>query len=177
MFIRAFSVKSLVKFSPITIILFAICLFVLVQTGCDHGLAPVAAPPYGISGTIHFTNWPPADSIKDLRVVIFKSYPPQNIVTDVLNGKARYTDELLPYAASSINYTLTLPPLAPGTYEYLVVAQRYGTDVFNDWRVVGEYGFPADSLHPASIFIPGNEILHNINMNVDFQHLPPQPGE
>ncbi|TAK58211.1 MAG: hypothetical protein EPO24_08770 [Bacteroidetes bacterium] len=154
---------------------FVFTIALLLQSCNDHGLAPEPAPPYGISGTVFFSNWLPQDSIKDLRVVVFKSYPPQNIVVDVLQGKAKYTETLTPYGVASISYTLMLSPLSPGRYEYLVVAQQYGDNVFNDWRVVGQYSLPADSGNPSVILVPGNKILQNINMTVDFNNLPPQP--
>ena len=49
----------------------------LFLAGCDHGLAPPSENQRtAISGTITYQNWPPADSLKDLRLVAFKEYPP-----------------------------------------------------------------------------------------------------
>ncbi|MBI3193193.1 MAG: hypothetical protein HYZ34_01855 [Ignavibacteriae bacterium] len=157
-----------------TLILFVTCSIFIIQSGCDHGLAPEPVPPYGISGTIYFSNWIPEDSVFQLRVVLFKSQP-TNILLDVLQGKAIFTDSLKPYGAASISYLLTVSPLPSGRFEYLAVALQYGANIFSDWRVVGVYTTPADSGNPSSLFVPANEMLRNIDITVDFSNLPPQP--
>jgi len=155
-----------------------LCLFLV--PGCDQGLAPESASntvtrPHGISGMIHFRNWPPQDSVVDLRLVSFKGQPSQNLVSDVLNGKAKYTATLLPYGADSISYTLLLAPLAPGTFAYTAVAQQYGPNLYTDWRAVGVYHAPNDTTRPGAIFVPPDSVVRGINITVDFQHPPPTP--
>ena len=52
---------------------------------CDGGLAPPereAGPPY-ITGLITYRNWPPADSIRDLRLVLFKNFPPGDYILEL----------------------------------------------------------------------------------------------
>jgi hypothetical protein len=152
-------------------------LFLLLLIGCDQGVAPAPelgtpAALYGISGMIDFQHWPPRDSIIDLRLVAFKTYPPQDILTEVLQGRARYTGTLTPYGADSIAYTLYLTPLPPGPLAYIVVAEQFGSNIQADWRVVGVYG---DSTGPFSVTVPADSVLENVNLHVDFEHLPPQP--
>ena len=150
---------------------------ILIFSRCDHGLSPADATVVtGISGEITYEdNWPPADSLKDLRLVAFKKFPPRNIVLEVLSGEAIVYPPIdsasLQFYVTSQEYSMELPP---DTFEYIVVAQRYGDDVFNDWRAVGQYDTDEDSL-PTPIILKENTFLKNINIHVDFENLPIQP--
>jgi hypothetical protein len=150
------------------------CIFFI---GCDKGLAPAPEPqPYGFEGTIYFQNWPPRNNVIDLRVVVFKNYPPRNIFAEISQGNAKYSETLLPYYGSdSASYTLYLSPLPPGRYEYIVVAQQFGPNIFNDWRAVGVYYANSDTTSPAVLIVPENTVVRGVNINVDFQNPPPQP--
>lgn len=145
--------------------------------GCGKGLDPGPEPqPYGIAGTIRFQHWPPQDSVHDLRVVMFKHFSPQDILSEVLRGNAKYSESLVSaYDRDSASYTLFLSPLPPGRYEYVVVAQQYGPNLQSHWRAVGVYYANNDTTRPGVVFVPENTVVHGINMNVDFQNLPPQP--
>jgi len=126
---------------------------------------------------VFFRNWPPADSLFDLRVVAFKQYPSGDIISDVLQGKAKFTPKLQPYGAASIAYQLILEPLPPGRFEYIAVAQQFGPNVFRDWRPVAIYEDTTDSARvPLSLFVPANEILTPVDIWVDFQNPPPPPA-
>ena len=153
--------------------------FALLCPACDQGLSPGTSvrqiPVYGISGTVHFKNWPPADSIVDLRVVSFKTFPSQDILSEVLKGKAAYTETLQPYGADSIPYTLVLSRLPPGAFAYTVVAQQFGQNITADWRAVGEYHAAGDTSHPGSITVAADSILTGIDIVVDFRQPPPLP--
>jgi len=133
------------------------------------GLSPL---PYGISGMIYFRNWPPTDSIRDLRLVAFKNYPSQSIVTEVLQGSARYTETLQPYKADSIAYTLLLSPLPPGKIAFIAVGQQFGPNVQADWRLVGEY---VDTASQGAVFVPADSIISGINIRVDFNNISSLP--
>ncbi len=147
-------------------------------SACEQGIAPVANPvpgrSYGIRGTIYFLHWPPPDSILDLRVAALQHYPVASIPDEVLNGRARYSDQL-PYGRDSIAYQLTLPPLPPGTIPFIGVAQRYGPNVQQDWRVVGVYYAGGDTTQPGQVVVPADSMVPGVNIIVDFNHLPPQP--
>ncbi len=152
---------------------------------CDKGLSPIEKPPpptvedsiTGISGTIYFTNWPPPDSLFELRIVVFKKFPPENLIVEILTGEAFiYPTALedtvsLPFYVDSLQYAFELEPR---TYEYLVVAQRYGPNRALDWRAVGQYDTDEDSL-PSPFTVIDSVLLKNINVYVDFKHLPIQP--
>ena len=155
-----------------------VTLYALVYVGCDQGLAPEPAAPsvhaYGIRGVITFKNWPPADSVRDLRLAVLQNYPVQDFVNEVLQGRARFTGQL-PYGLDSVAYTLTLAPLPPGRFPLVGVAQQYGPNLQNDWRVVGIYFANGDTTRPGAVEVPPDSIVSGIDVHVDFQHLPPQP--
>ncbi len=147
--------------------------------GCDQGLAPQIQtrqiPPYGISGTIYFKNWPPADSILDLRLAALQRYPVQDLFGEILQGRARYSPALAPYGVDSLNYTLILNPLPPGEFPLVGVAEQFGPNLRTDWRVVGIYYAMGDTTKPGTVTVPADSIVPGINVTVDFLHLPPFP--
>jgi hypothetical protein len=144
---------------------------------CDHGLKPPEEEKakMGMSGTVYYSNWPPADSIQLLKIVFFKSFPPENIVNEILSGNASTFPPALsvglPINVDSISYEIELENT---TYNYIAVAQQYGPDVFSQWRSVGQYDTtPGDSL-PTPVTIIADSILQNIDIFVDFNNLPVQ---
>lgn len=151
----------------------------VLEYGCDQGLAPQIqvqqTPPYGISGTIHFRNWPPPDSILDIRLAILQRYPVQDIFNEILQGRARYTPTLAPYGADSLTYTLIVAPLPTGVYPVVGVAEQFGPNIRTDWRVVGLYYIKGDTTTPGSVTIPPDSIVPRIDVTVDFLHPPPFP--
>jgi hypothetical protein len=161
-----------------TVIVFLIFFSCISGWKCDEGLAPASIsqpPPYGIRGTIYFRHWPPSDSIKDLRLAALKNYPVSDIIAEVLQGRARYTDQLQPYGADSLDYTLTLSPLSTGLFPYIAVAMQFGPNIQHDWRVVGVYYANGDTTVPGSVVVPPDSIVPGINIHVDFLNPPPQP--
>ncbi len=159
-----------------------VSVVLLVVAHCDKGLTPPEDQGItGISGTIFFSNWPPPDSLFDLRLVAFKNFPPENILVEILNGNAYVfpsieTDsavvrKMLPFYADQVDYLFELPP---GTYGYLAVAHQYGPNLLTDWQAVGQYDTDADSL-PSPVVVREGEILRLIPITVDFHNLPIQP--
>ncbi len=143
--------------------------------GCDQGLSPeMASVDPGFSGTLRVVSaFPPADSLRDLRVVAFKVYPPKDIVFEVLSGRAIFSESLKADTAA-ISYIVQQPGIE-GTYPYVVVARQYGPDVMNDWHVVGVYTKTNDPKKPDEIVIHPNQVTRGIDINIDFYNLPPQP--
>jgi len=158
-------------------LIFATMIFIF----CDKGASPTennqTPEVSGVSGTVYFKNWPEPDSLKDLRLIVFKNYPPTNIVSEILSGQAVVYPALgdtvgLPLNVDSINYEFELDP---GTYAYFVVGWQYGDDLYNDWRAAGDYDTtPGDTL-PTPLVITKNQILKNIYIHVNFDSLPYQP--
>ena len=150
-----------------------VCLAI---TSCDEGLAPPPPIiPATISGRIIYISgtkdWPPSDSVKDIRIVAFKVYPPQNIFTEITNGNA-YFSESLPMFIDSTDFTLSITK-PPVEIKYIVVAQQYG-NLF-EWRAIGVWTLSGDMSKPSSLSIKQGDKYENININVDFKNLPPQP--
>ncbi len=168
--------------------LFQVCIVMLfgalVLSSCNEGIqappenSPAATPGVsGFSGTITFKNWPPADSLLDLRLVAFKSFPPQDILTEVLTGQALIYPPLvggsaLPFNVDTVHYFV---PAAGGEYQYVAVAQRFGPSIAQDWRAVGQYDLDTNLAVPSPIQVPSDDTLMHVDINVDFNHRPPQP--
>jgi hypothetical protein len=146
---------------------------------CDGGLAPperAGGPPY-ITGLITYRNWPPADSIVDLRLVLFKNFPPGDIVQEVLSGRAVVypaigDTSLVPLFVDSLRYSFTA---AAGVYAYVVVAQQFGPNVQEDWRAVGQYDPDADPSIPTPVTLAEGDTTRAIDIAVDFLNPPPTP--
>lgn len=164
----------------------AVCLLLL--AGCDRGLAPPAPEPLsqfsGFSGMIHFTNWPPLDSVQELRVVAFRKFPDDSasILQLLVSGEAVVypaigTKSLLQYGADTTSYIMTddSTALQVGVYEYVVVAQKYGSNIFTDWRPAGVYTTTPGSFTPAPIEVIPRRIVPGYDIYVDFHNLPPKP--
>lgn len=157
-----------------------LCAAVLLA-GCDGGLDPTKLPPDAhISGKLIVRGgrqtYPPPDSLRDLRVVAFRTLPrDSSILAAILNGQAYYTQT--PVIDSS-SYTITIPftdqTPDPLELQYIAVAQQYGPNVLSDWRVVGVYA--QDSLWtPKSVVIGRGEQRTDIDITIDFRNPPPQP--
>ena len=154
-------------------------LVVLILYACNHGIAPTGTPPElknpgGISGYIHYQNWPPPDDVKNLKLIVFLEFPPDDIFSEVLTGKAIVhppeLSESLPQFVDSSSYLLQLDP---GTYEYVVIAQQYGGEF--DWRAEGQYDTTLTDSLPSPVTVISDSILHDIDIYVDFNNLPIQP--
>ncbi len=139
--------------------------------GCDSGLEPpdIETDPVGvINGTVTYSGeWPPADSLHDLRFVALKSIPQSatDIVSDFQN---------LPFSGTlDFNVeqdTFTVENIKKGVYVYNVIAQQYGDNILQDWRPVGLYE-ETDGL------ITVNDDTVSIAIHVNFDNLPPFPPE
>jgi hypothetical protein len=159
--------------------LIIVYVFFVLFYSCNQGLKPTEPDQSqitGISGKISYTNWPPADSLFDLRLVVFKNYPPENIFEEVSEGRAfvypAIGQESLPFFVDSTIYEMEL---AAGLYEYVAIAQQYGSNLFNDWLAAGQYDTLITDGLPTAITVISGELLENINIEVDFDDLPPQP--
>jgi len=157
---------------------FIVCFALCFSTGCDQGLEPEPPPQYGIAGTIYFRNWPPPDSVRELALAAFKVYPGGDVINEVFQGKARITFVSFVYGDSAASYALLFSPFPPGTYEYIAVGQRFGPNRFSptDWRIAGVYYSPGDTSRPGTLFVPANQVVQGVNIDVDFRSPPPPPS-
>jgi hypothetical protein len=154
-------------------------VFIIAFYSCEHGLKPLEnnqPQKSGISGTISYINWPSADRLFDLRLVVFKLYPPENIFDELTAGRAfvypAIGDESLPFFADTTTYMMELDP---GYYEYIAIAQQYGSNLFTDWLAAGQYDTLLFDQSPTPITVQSGLLLEDINIQVDFDSLPHQP--
>jgi len=156
-------------------------LFLILQTGCDQGLAPPTTnelPTNGsFSGVVTFTGWSAVDSLYDLRLVAFSVFPPGDVITEVLQGRAVVYppiggESFAMRGADSVSYMLEL---APGVYPYIAVAHQFGPNLFADWRPVGQYDLDTNLAVPSQVEVIGGMNTPGINIHVDFENLPPDP--
>lgn len=157
------------------IIIIAFLIPILQSCG---GLEPIPAEQKTlIKGTINFVddneNWPPQDSIFDMRVIAFKNYPPADLIGDIINGLAYYTNDSLPLYQKSVDFQIEITD-PPQTLEYIVVAYQYGSIM--EWKAAGVFSLDNDPRKPTAIATERGK-QYSILINVDFKHLPPQPGE
>ncbi|GEM_PF-391104 len=136
---------------------------------CEGGLEPplIEDEPYGvIRGTVTYSGqWPPQDSLNDLRFVPLKSVPAAftDIIMDFQN--LSFSDRLAYYTDSDEFF---VDEVENGRYIYNVIAHRYGTAF--EWRPVGVY-----SDNRGEIIVTGDTTT--IHIHVDFDNLPPFPPE
>ncbi len=140
---------------------------------CGEGLEPnFATFPENqstIYGTITFKGqWPPIDSLKDLRVIGIKNFPPKDFQTAFFSGDILFTESSLDFFTNSVDYVITIAD-APLTVEYLAVAQNYGGLL--EWKSVGVY---QENDVPNILNVEKGKSIE-ANFTVDFDNLPQQP--
>ncbi len=146
-------------------------LAILLLPACDGGLEPhKAAEKSFIRGRVYYLN-DPVDTVKDMRVVAFKNYPPKDIISEITGGTAIFTNQTIAYMVDSTDFEIEVTN-APVKYEYIVVAQNYGTML--DWRAVGVYCLSGNDSIPTPLLVERGK-SYFIKINVDFNNLPPQP--
>lgn len=165
-------------------IYFVIALVTVILFGCDKGIAPgEPAGPSGFSGKIIFNGtWP--SGIKRTHLVVFKNEIKDT--SDFFPPNLSFVSDSIPYGSSIFNFnSLTnnfLPALQfnPGSYSYVAVAQSKTENISlrrKDWFVVGIYCVNNDQAKPAALTIHAGKITEGVNINVDFNNVPPQPPQ
>jgi hypothetical protein len=160
----------------------ALTLALMCCLACNEELGPLNGHS-GFRGIIRFKNWPPPDSISDLRLVAFESFPTdsaQILITLLAGGGAAYPPigAKFPLFADSLEYVFTTTTgtnLQVKNYAYIIVAQQYGPNILNDWQPAGVYSTTPDSFDPAPLRVLLHRVSPGIDINVDFHHLPPKP--
>ena len=146
--------------------------------GCNEGLAPPEPnSKTSISGKITYKggidNWPPVDSVYGIRVVAFKNYPPQDIINEIISGNAYFTEESLAFYTDSSSFYIEIndPPVE---LQYIVVAWQYDS-LITSQKAAGVYTLTGDVNNPSKLNVQKGNAYKNIDINVDFKNLPPQP--
>jgi hypothetical protein len=157
--------------------------------GCDQGLGPISEET-GFSGVITFRNWPPPESILELRLVALEEFPADSsglvdalfqmraaIYPHVTTGVAVALQILGNKSADTVHYTFLKEGtiLKEATYNYVVVAWRYGPNYFADWRPAGVYTLTPGTFEPAAVIVRNNRMRKDVDITVDFNNLPPKP--
>ncbi len=157
-------------------------LLLFIYTGCDKGIEPLPEIPAeqkaGFSGTITFTGeWP--DSAKRTHLVVFENPLLSAADFNILNLK--YISNEIPFGSTTFNFNSTdssIVSIKEGTYKYVAVAQSATPQVVLErsaWYVIGVYYNEGDTTKPGTLVIPEKTLVKNININCDFNNLPPQP--
>ena len=154
-------------------------LSIVIILACDQGMSPETEEPEitGVSGTIKFINWPPTnspppDSVFDIRLILFPNFPPADFADEIISGRAivfpGLTDPRLSLPLDSLIYQI---PLLPGTYEYFAVAHQYGSNLFNDWQVIGHYDTTPQDTLPTPLQVVEGQMLSDINILANFDSI------
>lgn len=156
--------------------IFFLIIAIITLASCDGGLEPYKAEEMSyIKGRIYYKNgkdnWPPKDSVLEVRVVAFKNFASDSIYKDIISGNAIYTNESTAMYVDSADFVIEVKE-APVNFNYIVVAQRYGS--LFEWRAIGVYTVNGDVFNPSKLFVEKGK-SYFITMNVDFNNLPPQP--
>jgi hypothetical protein len=167
--------------------IYLIFLLTVILSSCTSGLNPADyAQKAVLGGTIHYVkgggaaNFPPKDSLLDIRAVGFKEIPlDTNVIGIIGDGEAFFSTSLLDsaYAVEKV-YTFEVPQSklmdSAVVLKYIVIAQLYGANFTSDWRVIGVYS-TTQNFQPASIKVSAGEQRNDLDINVDFSNPPPQP--
>jgi hypothetical protein len=164
-----------------TFLLIISCSLLLIS-GCDKGIEPETFQTgvIGFSGKITFSgNWP--TDILRTHIVVFKNEI--KIVDDFSFQNLAFVVDPIPFNTPEFSYSSTTNnyfnfTLAEGVCKYIVVAQsKTATLSLNreDWVVVGVYYNNGDKSKPGIMTLQKGKITNGIDINVDFNNLPPQP--
>lgn len=136
--------------------------------GCDGGLEPPREDRNGaIHGIIQYQGtWPPADSVRDLRLVAMRFVPRDT--SDLLELNRLAISDRLSYGATA--ETVVVGGVRPGVFVYTGVAVNYAESIFA-WRPIAvfEENDGVFEVRPADTAY--------IRVNVDFSSRPPFPPE
>ncbi|MGD0338176.1 MAG: hypothetical protein ABSB78_05255 [Bacteroidota bacterium] len=148
--------------------------------GCDHGLGPSRPVQPGFSGIIRFQGTWPQDTL-ELRLIASQAWRKFTSFTEII-ALVVNTDSVkiypppaesgLPMGHDSVHYEFPVPA---STYRYVAVVQRFGTNPFADWRIIGVYDGGSGTNEPKDLVVPTDQVVSGIDILVDFSNPPPQP--
>ncbi len=149
-----------------------IAAFLLLLTSCDHGLDPGFTS--GFDGTVTIVDgWSEDSEILQVYVVVFKRIPEDidDAFEQFSEGTIRFT-QLTPPFQDEYTYSINIDP---GIYELVVCIGVEGTQFLNvdDWVLSGIYTETNNPFEYASINIPENERLANVDITASVIHTLP----
>ncbi|MCB0720354.1 MAG: hypothetical protein KDD65_18050 [Bacteroidetes bacterium] len=151
------------KASPGT--LFALTV-ILGLTACEGGLAPESDDSVGtIRGTVTYLGqWPPEDSVRDLRFVALRFVPADT--SDFLQLNRIEVSRQLEYGLASD--TFSVRGVGTGVFPYSGIARQVTENLFS-WAPLGLV-----SENDGVIILGAGETI-DVNVTVDFAHIPRFP--
>jgi len=163
-------------------LLLILCCSLLIISGCNKGIEPepVSSNVIGFSGKITFTGTWPIDVLRT-HLVVFKNDILS--VDDFSFLNLAFASYPIPSGSKEFSYTTMANnyfnlTLGEGTCRYIVVAQsKTALLSFDraDWVIVGVYYNIGDKSKPGIMTLRKGYINTGIDINVDFDNLPPQP--
>ncbi len=145
---------------------FLLLALLLIYTGCDHGLEPPDAPPFGsIRGTVTYVGpWPSSDSLRDLRFVALPFVPRDTLDLFRELSQLVFSERLDYYVRPDTFDTFFIDSVQAQIYVYSGVAQKFSQNLF-DWRPVGL----------ADLFQVRPGEVTELSITVDYNNIPPFP--
>ncbi len=119
-----------------------------------------------------------------MRLVAFSETPTDSagVIPLLLAGKAAVfppvNQDYLPTLVDSVPFEFTTESgtnLQVAEYSYVAVMYQYGPNILTDWRPAGVYSSLAGSFDPLPVRVLLHRIAPGIDINVDFDTLPPVP--
>lgn len=161
---------------------FAIGLFVILNSGCEKGIAPEPEIPKeeqaGFSGKITFSGeW--QEGVQRTHLVVFEN--PLLSASDFNVFNLKFVGPEIPYGTTELNYNSvdsSYVEIGAGEFAYVAVAQSKAEELsLNriDWYVVGVYYANNDTTQPGKLVIPEKTLVKGIDIICDYDNPPPQP--
>ena len=148
-----------------------LALLAVMLPGCriDHGLEPRPATWSGIEGTVTFRGeW--LEDLEEVRVAVYRDYPPAD-ASDFF--RIAGFSEAIQIGASQSDYRV---PLVEGDYEWVVAAgRRAGLGWVDGYVFLGQFAASSGGATPAAVRVHRNLSTRNVDIEVDFSHLPEPP--
>jgi hypothetical protein len=157
-----------------TIIILSLVLFL---AACDHGLDPEAdKEKSGIEGTVHvLESWPDTLGVREVYVIVFREIPVDSAsaVQQFFGGGVFFDG---PFPAGQQIYEFSID-MEPDTYRFVSCIGLRGENLLSlaSWLVLGVYSPPGVSGQPLPVNVSAGIRIRDIDIDVRFSALPPQP--
>lgn len=143
-------------------------LLSLSLAGCDTGLAPQSRTAEGGVGTmavsLTFSNWSlTADSLQNVALVLYKTTP-KKLPDDFISFDKFFLVPKENFYQPAFSFSLES---AAARYEYVAVAQQFGTNILADWRPVGVYRLSSNGVTGEPLTVEGGKTVE-VSIAVDF---------
>jgi hypothetical protein len=156
------------------IILQILFLFVV---ACDHGLDPETDKEKpGIEGIVTVLEpWPDTLGVREVYIIVFREIPVDSAsaVEQFFSGGVSFAG---PFQPGGQVYPFSID-MDPGVYRFVSCVGLRGESLFSltSWLVLGLYSSPGAPVQPLPVTVNAGERSREIDINVRFSALPPQP--